>query len=288
MPDPSAPDFITDLRRAANAPVSPSFIENVLHRSQRRRRLRLISAFAAPALSAVVLVPLAVNLTQHHRPSQDHLGTAASGPQSVADAKAGEVTSPESRSTTTFDGSGSPRPTLTATYQGNAAPNPLGPTCEPGQLQGSVAQGVAPQPGEASLFINLVNVSEVPCTVGAYPEARFFAAGPLIPFQVRHTGDFLTGDNAEPAQQRQVKPGATVHIFIAKYRCDHGGSDVPDQVADSVNVQLLGGADLATFPLTAGMPGMTSCRSQGATLAGANPGNVLQVSAFLPGPGQGN
>ena len=102
MPDPSAPDFLTDLRRAANAPVSPSFIANVLHRSQRRRRLRLISAFAAPALSAVVLVPLAVNLTQHHRPSKDHLGTAASGPQSVADANTGSMASPEPKSTTPF------------------------------------------------------------------------------------------------------------------------------------------------------------------------------------------
>ena len=99
MPDPSAPDFFTDLRRAANAPVSTAFIENVLHRSQRRRRLRLISAFAAPALSAAVLVPLAINLTQHHRPSQDHLGTAASGPRSVADANTGFMGSPEPSAT---------------------------------------------------------------------------------------------------------------------------------------------------------------------------------------------
>lgn len=102
MPDPSASDFITDLRRAANAPVSPSFIAVVLHRSRRRRRLRLIGAFAAPALSAAVLIPLGVHLTQHHRLVQDRLGMTASAPQAAADAEGGSVTSPEPSATTTF------------------------------------------------------------------------------------------------------------------------------------------------------------------------------------------
>ena len=99
MPDPSAPDFLTDLRRPTNAPVSPAFIENVPHR---RRRLRLISAVAAPALSAAVLIPLAVHLTQHHRPTPDHLGMAASAPRSVADSKTRSMASPEPKSTTPF------------------------------------------------------------------------------------------------------------------------------------------------------------------------------------------
>ena len=96
MSDPSEPDFRTELRRAANAPVSPAFIANVLRRSHGRRRLRLISAFAAPALSAAVLIPLAVNMTQHHRPIPDHLGMAAGA---VAAPETGVTASPEPRST---------------------------------------------------------------------------------------------------------------------------------------------------------------------------------------------
>lgn len=100
MPDPSEPDFLSDLRRAANAPVSPSFIANVLRRTHRRRRLRLISALAAPALSAAVLIPLAVNLTQHRRPIPDHLGMTASAPsRTVASPATGSIISPEPRST---------------------------------------------------------------------------------------------------------------------------------------------------------------------------------------------
>ena len=181
-------------------------------------------------------------------------------------------------------------PTPSPTWHSNAAPNPLGPTCTSGQLRGSSARGVVPQTGETSLFINLVNISKAPCTLGGYPEVRFHAEvrfsapGPLLPFQVHHTGNYLTGENAEPARQQQVLPGAAVHIFIAKYRCDNG----PTDAAHSVNVQLLGGASLAAFPLDPGTLGVTTCQPPTGTPAAADPGNVLQISAFLAGQGSGN
>ena len=94
-----------------------------------------------------------------------------------------------------------------------------------------------------------------------------------------HTGNYLLFDNAAPAQQQQVLPGATVHILVAKYRCDVG----TDQGSDRVKVQLADGTDLAAFPRTAGMFRLASCRSQAGTPAGRDPGNFLQMSAFLAG-----
>ena len=105
-----------------------------------------------------------------------------------------------------------------------------------------------------------------------------------MPFPVAHTGNYLLFENAEPARQQQVLPGGTVHILIARYRCDVG----TDQVSDSVKVQLADGTDLDVFPRNANMPYGASCRPQDGTTAEADPGNFLQVSAFIAGQGGGD